>query len=220
MASLTKLSLPFYRRYGQHGYEMINVTYTGDTLIAYKVTGDKNVPRGEITFQANLSPLKKKQVRRVGGAKSPSNLSLGQDLEPIQLSGTAAKKWGTKQLPRYAGSGQVAEEGFVNNQWLDGQLIVIGQDYFSFAWVPIEHQIFFGRPSPELALKMLKDGSTISKWGAGAEAPNANDDMHVLMDYAHHLLQVTSDTLEEEYDGQAPLGCIFYEDGKEECFLQ
>ena len=38
-------------KYGDHGYEMINVTYHGDLLLAYKVTGDKNVPRGELTFQ-------------------------------------------------------------------------------------------------------------------------------------------------------------------------
>lgn len=37
---------------------MINVTYVGDQLIAYKVTGDKSVPRGEITFQADLNPLR------------------------------------------------------------------------------------------------------------------------------------------------------------------
>ena len=41
---------------------MINVTYHGDLLIAYKVTGDKNVPRGEITFQVDLNPLRKKVV--------------------------------------------------------------------------------------------------------------------------------------------------------------
>jgi hypothetical protein len=44
-------------KYGNHGYEMINVTYVGDIMVAYKVTGDKNVPRGEITFQADLSPM-------------------------------------------------------------------------------------------------------------------------------------------------------------------
>jgi Cyclin D1 binding domain len=37
-------------KYGSHGYELINVTYVGDTLVATKVTGDKNVPRGEVSF--------------------------------------------------------------------------------------------------------------------------------------------------------------------------
>jgi len=73
------------------------------------------------------------------------------------LTEKAAKKWGTKKLPRYSGMGQVAEDGFTNNQWMTGQLIIIGDEYFSFAWIPIEQQIFFGRPSPELALKMLRE---------------------------------------------------------------
>ena len=29
--------------------------------------------------------------------------------------------------------------------------------YFSFAWIPLGHQVFFGRPSAELTLKLLKD---------------------------------------------------------------
>jgi Cyclin D1 binding domain len=41
-------------KYGSHGYELINVTYVGDTLVATKVTGDKNVPRGEVSFVPDL----------------------------------------------------------------------------------------------------------------------------------------------------------------------
>ena len=133
-------------RYGQHGYEMINVTYHGDLMIAYKVTGDKNVPRGEITFQVDLNPLKTRRVDP--NSDQPTTI---EHLEPISLTEKAAKKWGTSQLPRHKGLGQVAEPGFTKNQWMEGQLIIIGEEYFSFAWVPIEQQIFFGRPSPELA---------------------------------------------------------------------
>jgi len=139
-------------KYGEHGYEMVNVTYVGgelgNTLVASKVTGDKNVPKGEITFTADLHPK----------AKGRS------DLDPIELSDAAAKQWGHKHLPRYPGRGQVAAEGFVNNQWMDVQLILVGE-YFSFAWLPIGHQIFFGRPSAELTLKMLKQ-SQLSDYGA------------------------------------------------------
>mmetsp|Transcript_20683 Transcript_20683/g.30451 ORF Transcript_20683/g.30451 Transcript_20683/m.30451 type:complete len:393 (+) Transcript_20683:72-1250(+) len=129
-------------KYGSNGYEMINVTYVGDTLIAHKVTGDKNVPKGKITFTADISPC-----YHAGRLTA---------LSPIELTAAASKQWGTKELVRYPGMGQVAAEGFVNNKFLDGQLIMVGEEYFSFAWIPIGHQIFFGRPSAELTLKMLR----------------------------------------------------------------
>lgn len=129
-------------KYGDHGYEMINVTYDGDVLIAQKVTGDKNVPKGESTFEVDLSP----------------NVIADQEnvLEPIELGENAAKQWGCRYLQRYAGKGQVAAEGYMDSQWIDGQLIMVNE-YFSFAWLPIGHQVFFGRPTPELILKLLKD---------------------------------------------------------------
>lgn len=126
-------------KYGEHGFEMINVTYSGDTLIAYKVTGDRNVPKGEISFEVDLSP--------------PTDMGV---LEPIELGEQAAEQWGNRYLQRFAGEGQVASRGFKNPKWLDGQLILVGQ-YFSFAWLPIGHQVFFGRPSAELTLKLLRE---------------------------------------------------------------
>lgn len=131
-------------RYGNQGFEMINVTYSGDTLIAYKVTGDHNVPTGEISFTVDLSP-NPKTIR----GETPL-------LEPIELNHDAAEQWGRKFLPRFKGQGQVARRGFKNSQWMEGQLILVNQ-YFSFAWLPIGHQVFFGRPSAELTLKMLRE---------------------------------------------------------------
>jgi hypothetical protein len=129
-------------KYGDHGYEMINVTYQGDLLFAEKVTGTQNVPKGQATFQADLSP---------------SFIGSQQEvLEPIELGEGAAKQWGCKYLQRYSGQGQVAAEGYHDSQWVDGQLIMVNE-YFSFAWLPIGHQVFFGRPTPELILKLLKD---------------------------------------------------------------
>eukprot|EP00581_Thalassiosira_minuscula_P001031 CAMPEP_0183748428 /NCGR_PEP_ID=MMETSP0737-20130205/67766_1 /TAXON_ID=385413 /ORGANISM="Thalassiosira miniscula, Strain CCMP1093" /LENGTH=414 /DNA_ID=CAMNT_0025984151 /DNA_START=75 /DNA_END=1319 /DNA_ORIENTATION=- len=131
-------------KYGDHGYEMINVTYSGDTLIATKVTGDKNVPKGEVTFTADLSP------------KASLSDPMMAPLDPIELNPKASQQWGKKYLPRHLGKGQVAGENFSNAQWMDGQLIMVGR-FFSFAWVPIGHQVFFGRPSSELTLKMWRE---------------------------------------------------------------
>ena len=202
---------------------MINVTYAGDTMIAYKVTGDKNVPRGEITFQADLSPAAVRRLKTSRGKFSKLSKEDMKPLEPIMLTDKAASKWGTRQLPRYRGLGQVAESGFENHRWMDGQLIIIGEDYFSFAWVPLENQIFFGRPSPELALKMLREGGkedlrTKSHWEV---PPSMDDDMDVLKEYVASCLEKTTETYEEEMPEGEPFGCIWHGGGDtEECYFE
>ncbi|OEU20901.1 hypothetical protein FRACYDRAFT_139255, partial [Fragilariopsis cylindrus CCMP1102] len=227
LASAARSCLPQYNldglwvgKYGQHGYEMINVTYVGDQLIAYKVTGDKSVPRGEITFQADLNPLRMKNV--VGNDPSSStSTSTEENLEPINLTPYAAEKWGTSQLPRHKGLGQVAETGFNNNQWMDGQLIIIGEEYFSFAWVPIEQQIFFGRPSPELALKMLREigAAAITPFKSWEEPPTLDSDVNVLKDYVSSCLEKTTESVEEEMGGDA-FGCIWTGGETDESYFQ
>jgi hypothetical protein len=134
-------------KYGEQGFEMINVTYVGDTLTAYKVTGDRNVPKGQASFTVDLSP---------NSEQYSSTSQKDKILEPIELATDAAEQWGSKFLQRFSGNGHVASEGFANSQWIDGQLILVGE-YFSFAWLPIGHQVFFGRPSPELTLKLLRE---------------------------------------------------------------
>ena len=65
----------------------------------------------------------------------------------------------THSLPRYPDRGHAAEYNYRNPT----SIVVIGPgDYFSFAWKPLEHQIFFGRPSPKLTLKLLREGGSAS----------------------------------------------------------
>jgi hypothetical protein len=211
-------------KYGSHGYEMVNVTYVGDTLIARKVTGDKNVPRGEITFQADLHPLRYNDNIQIQSDVQQNNeqndSQQPEPLEPISLTERAARKWGTRQLPRYAGLGLVAEDNFSNSQWMDGQVIIIGDDYFSFAWIPIEQQIFFGRPSPELALKMLRESgnaefrghqyssSSNNNVGAPPPPPSITDNVEIQKDFAVRCLQVTDELTQDELVGDS-FGCIW-----------
>mmetsp|Transcript_21884 Transcript_21884/g.54094 ORF Transcript_21884/g.54094 Transcript_21884/m.54094 type:complete len:339 (+) Transcript_21884:126-1142(+) len=127
-------------KYGEEqGYEMINVTYAGDVLVATKVTGSKNVPKGQVTFEVDLNPRPEREI-----------------LEPIKLGESAARQWGSKYLQRFLGKGQISAAGFEDSQFVQGNLILVNE-YFSFAWLPIGHQVFFGRPTPELVLKLLKD---------------------------------------------------------------
>mmetsp|Transcript_18268 Transcript_18268/g.50708 ORF Transcript_18268/g.50708 Transcript_18268/m.50708 type:complete len:227 (-) Transcript_18268:139-819(-) len=201
-------------RYGNHGYELINITYVGDTMMAFKVTGDASVPRGEISFQANLSPFQPRMINVNG------ELPEDDELDPIILTENAAKKWGTNELPRHKGLGQVAEKGFQNNQWMEGQLIIIGEQYFSFAWVPIEHQIFFGRPSPELVLKMLREGGASSvKDKTWEEPPSMDDDVNILKDYVASCLEKTTETIEEDLLGDT-FSCIWHGAETEECYFE
>mmetsp|Transcript_11574 Transcript_11574/g.24550 ORF Transcript_11574/g.24550 Transcript_11574/m.24550 type:complete len:397 (+) Transcript_11574:310-1500(+) len=154
-------------KYGEdQGYEMINVTYSGDTLLAHKVTsGTKHVPRGAETFRVNLSPHIARESS-LSNNRNNHNRQSEDDLQeaeseddvllPIELGDSAAKQWGCKYLQRFVGQGQVASEGYQDSQWMEGQLILVNE-YFSFAWLPIGHQVFFGRPTPELILKLMKD---------------------------------------------------------------
>lgn len=195
-------------RYGA-GFEMINVTYSGDTLIAYKVTGDNNIPRGEVSFTANLSPH-----------RDPRDA-----LDPIVLSDGAAEKWGVRRLSRFPGRGHAAEPGFRNPHALAGQLVVIGAEgaYFSFAWVPLEHQIFFGRPSPELALRMLREGGAPGLTaGAGREAPGLDSGQRALAEHAARCLEATADAIfDEASEGKTdPFSCIWHGDNAEYCFFE
>jgi hypothetical protein len=202
-------------KYGSHGFEMINVTYSGDQLIAYKVTGDHNIPRGHISFTADLSPP----------GYSSSTDRQTDALDPIVLSEGSAKKWGTKRLPRYPGKGQAAEPNYQNPTYLEGQLVIIGPgDYFSFAWIPLEHQIFFGRPSPELTLKMLREGGSASLTaGMGLPVPSVDGNSREIRDYLSRCMEVTISKFEEDQcEGKASEWCgIWHGDEDEElCYFQ
>ncbi|KAL3916850.1 MAG: hypothetical protein SGILL_004992 [Bacillariaceae sp.] len=135
----TTLILLFLVSYGgKHGTQVVNITYTGDEMIATKCTGDKNVPRGEVTFTVNLEP---------------SNASA---LPPIQLVSDHRKG----EFRRFPGKGQVSRRGFKDHRYVEGQMILF-ENQFSFVWIPTKHHVLFHRPSPEQTLKLLRN--TISK---------------------------------------------------------
>ena len=127
----------------------MNVTYSSDNneLVATKVTGDINVPRGETSFTANVNP---------------ENESA---LPPIQVSSAG-------ELKRFPGQGQVySGKGFKKDKrFIIGQLVMIHDNQFSFVWVPTKHQVFFSRPSPETTMRLLRD--IVSKEDEGENMRN------------------------------------------------
>jgi len=122
--------------YGGKGEQLINVTYAGDTLIATKATGDRNVPRGEVSFKANLVP---------------NNDSA---LEPLKVSFESSGA--ATELPRYPGEGQIAKAGFVENKYVKGQLVMF-EKHFSFVWIPSRHHVLFRRPTAYQTVSLLRD---------------------------------------------------------------
>lgn len=120
------------------GFQLVNITYSGNELIASKVTGDVNVPRGEKSFTVNLQP---------------SNTS---GLPPVKLISDDR----SGEFSRYPGKGQVSRKGFKDNRFVEGQMILF-ENRFSFVWIPTKHHVLFHRPTPEMTLKLLRN--TISR---------------------------------------------------------
>lgn len=185
-------------KYGDNGFELVNITYTGDTLIARKVTGDKTVPSGEITFQVDLSPHR-------------HTLSLEEQtnrLPNIELSERASIRWGNRELQRFEGLGHVASDGFVNSEWLEGQLVMISEEYFSFSWLPLSFQVFFGRPAPEVQLKMMQEAME-----SGTTKEKKDLDSNV--EHLTRCFEATTDALE---DGTMDDTCSIIFDDEICCF--
>ncbi len=117
------------------------MTYTGDTMIAYRTSGKvRDTDLGDIVFRADLSPSVEKKP-----------------LSPINLQGSSASKWGTKQLERFSGEGHDPKAKSANDEgFVDGNLILF-DGYFSFLWIPTRKHVFFSRPKPELIMHMMRD---------------------------------------------------------------
>lgn len=105
--------------YGQHGVEIINVSYTTEEIVATKVLGDPNVPCWQVTFKAKLSTessyvhdlLQRVVDRQVDSEDRPFTI--------VKL---------------YHGHGRIAETGFRDPQWIPGLLLVDQQGDIAFLW--------------------------------------------------------------------------------------
>lgn len=133
-------------------FQIINVTYTDDyeCLVAYKVTGDRNALKGDVSFRVNLNPLNRNKNNEYDGKEQQQ-----PQLEPVDAGERGVQQFGTRFMQRFAGQGQLLSQSLVNPEMIDGQLITVGK-YFSFAWLPLGHQVFFGRPSVKWANELLR----------------------------------------------------------------
>lgn len=191
--------------YGESkGLQLVNITYSGDKMVATKVTGDVNVPRGETSFTVNVRP---------------SNATA---LPPVKLITDHRRG----EFRRFPGRGQVSRKFFKDSRFVEGQMILF-ETRFSFVWIPTKHHVLFHRPSPEMTLKLLRN--TISRED---EVENMRNhltrcfDMDLSTAIARHQDPLTIDeplrriTTQEELEQveerlkQSDHGNIFYQIGK------
>jgi len=127
-------------RYAEKGvYDFIEISYEGNELTAIKKTGDgRSIPVGEVTFRADLSP------------SCYSSEASSECLLPMVLPDEIVSRWHNKKLARFPGEGQVANDGFIDSEWVQGDLIMVDKNSFVFVWEPFDYQIFFVRPPKHL----------------------------------------------------------------------
>jgi hypothetical protein len=131
---------------GKHGIGRTHFLHLFNLLLylQYFKANDTNTPsllfvircRGEDSFTANLAP--------------------SEEADPIELSDSAASKWGAKKLQRHPGEGFVALEGGKDKKPIDGQLVMF-DDHFSFTWIPMKHTVFFSRPTGQEVIYLMRD---------------------------------------------------------------
>lgn len=150
---MSPLNLAFFKgTYSVHGLEIISLLYEDDRnkVKAIKITGDPNVPAGEITFRADLPYCMNLDLdiqRTLGDIEriEPSLSDLDwNELSPHQPFVIPSGCYGShSQLPdhclaRFHGFGQIAGTGYQNPSYVPGHWIIFNEDLFGFLWISLE----------------------------------------------------------------------------------
>lgn len=134
MATAFQLAGVWKAMYGNHGEELIKVHYEGARLVATKLTGDANVPAGQVTFKADLSPQ---------GLLAPAEPPYSHSAEKIRA--VFEKNLGAGNIEAFNGLGQVAMQGFKNARMVPGQLILFPHGIFGFLFLPLGSLLVFDK---------------------------------------------------------------------------
>mmetsp|Transcript_35485 Transcript_35485/g.59252 ORF Transcript_35485/g.59252 Transcript_35485/m.59252 type:complete len:436 (-) Transcript_35485:231-1538(-) len=140
----------FLGTYGQHGLEMLSVDLDEDyRLTGTKVTGDPNVPAGQVTFQIGPSPL------AVGGPLHNLFTGLESDatLRPTKFEVPWNYHCRCKEVPsvalaRATGLAQIARHGHLDPAWIPAELIVFSRNEFGVLWHALRSFALFCRVTP------------------------------------------------------------------------
>lgn len=108
----------FIGHFGIHGPELLHLTRQKDKLtekeilIARKITGDENVPAGEISFRYAVF------LFTIDGIVFRVSIDRTNRSVPDAMH----EELGVRAF--YRGKGRTAQQGFVNPEWVDGDLLV------------------------------------------------------------------------------------------------
>lgn len=155
----------FKGTYGTHGLELIQLEYIDNCtkLRASKLSGDPNVPSGQVTFevvlqysmvltaqqQASISSLDAIEVRAsdilysVPTTPQPFLVPVGCHERFLEIPKTC--------IARYHGLGQVAGHGYTNPSFSRGHWVVFNEDLFGFLWLELLSLSMYHRVKEDLA---------------------------------------------------------------------
>ncbi|KAJ8908515.1 hypothetical protein NDN08_005223 [Rhodosorus marinus] len=118
----------YWALYGLHGPEIILVTYNENSMIeGRKITGDLNVPCGQVSFSVEVDCLRSYQL-------PPETVAVRQAL--LQAAGDEITHI-------HSGVGTVAEEYFRHPRLTVAELLRFRNDNFAVLWLELGNPIFF-----------------------------------------------------------------------------
>lgn len=126
----------FKGTYSSHGVELVMVTVDGYKITGTKITGDPNVPGGQITFDVDL---RQPVTDELEPAKQEQNSGACGDREFSLPSACEARYTNFPNVcrARYHGRGQIASHGFMSPQWTPGHFVLFNDNLFGFRWLEL-----------------------------------------------------------------------------------
>lgn len=119
----------FKGTYSSHGVELVIISVTSQKITGTKITGDPNVPGGEVTFEVDLTRPVIEDTPAAEGQLREFNLP--QTYEARYTDFPRFYK------ARYHGVGQIASHGFVSPQWTAAHFVLFNEDLFGFLWIEL-----------------------------------------------------------------------------------
>ncbi|XP_046630588.1 F-box only protein 31-like [Daphnia pulicaria] len=153
----------FKGTYSSHGLELIMLTYEEVNKVnAVKISGDQNIPAGQITFRADLpfcmhlSQREQESFENIESVQPASSEVEWHELptpQPFVVPYDCVERH--DQVPdsckaRFHGFGQIAEEGFREPTFVEGHWIVFNENLFGFLWISLQSLSMYHRVQEEL----------------------------------------------------------------------